>query len=75
LGRGGGGEVVKVRRPDRRIYAVKKILLESERGKYGALQNQKPRRKPPLLRMTHKKYCTLLSGMGRSGGEFHSTGR
>ena len=48
LGRGGGGEVVKVRnRLDRRIYAVKKIILESEQGKYaklGALQNRKLRR-------------------------------
>lgn len=59
LGRGGGGEVVKVRnRLDRRIYAVKKIILESERGKlakYGALQNQKLRREVTTIsRMTHK---------------------
>jgi serine/threonine protein kinase len=59
LGRGGGGEVVKVRnRLDRRIYAVKKIILESERGKlakYGALENQKLRREVTTIsRMTHK---------------------
>lgn len=59
LGRGGGGEVVKVRnRLDRRIYAVKKIILESERGKFaktGAIQNKKLRREVTTIsRMTHK---------------------
>jgi Protein kinase domain/RWD domain len=58
LGRGGGGEVVKVKnRLDRRIYAVKKIILESERGKFGkvwATQNQKLRREVTTIsRMTH----------------------
>lgn len=59
LGRGGGGEVVKVRnRLDRRIYAVKKIILESEEGKFakfGAVQNRKLRREVTTIsRMTHK---------------------
>lgn len=59
LGRGGGGEVVKVRnRLDRRIYAIKKILLESERGRfseYAAIQNRKLRREVTTIsRMTHK---------------------
>jgi eukaryotic translation initiation factor 2-alpha kinase 4 len=59
LGRGGGGEVVKVRnRLDRRIYAVKKIILESEEGrhaKYGMIQNRKLRREVTTIsRMTHK---------------------
>jgi translation initiation factor 2-alpha kinase 4 len=59
LGRGGGGEVVKVRnRLDRRIYAIKKIILESERGKFaktGAIQNRKLRREVTTIsRMTHK---------------------
>ena len=59
LGRGGGGEVVKVRnRLDRRIYAIKKIVLESERGKFakfGEIQNQKLRREVKTIsRMTHK---------------------
>ena len=59
LGRGGGGEVVKVRnRLDRRIYAVKKIILESERGAFavaGAVQNRKLRREVTTIsRMTHK---------------------
>lgn len=58
LGRGGGGEVVKVRnRLDRRIYAIKKIILESERGhkaKYAALQNRKLRREVTTIsRMIH----------------------
>jgi len=58
LGRGGGGEVVKVKnRLDRRIYAIKKIILESERGRYAkvaALQNRKLRREVTTIsRMTH----------------------
>jgi translation initiation factor 2-alpha kinase 4 len=58
LGRGGGGEVVKVKnRLDRRIYAVKKIILESEKGRFakvGALQNRKLRREVTTIsRMMH----------------------
>ena len=54
LGRGGGGEVVKVRnRLDRRLYAVKKIVLESE--EVGAIQNRKLRREVTTIsRMMHK---------------------
>jgi eukaryotic translation initiation factor 2-alpha kinase 4 len=59
LGRGGGGEVVKVRnRLDRRVYAIKKIVLQSEKGRlanYTALQNRKLRREVTTIsRMTHK---------------------
>jgi translation initiation factor 2-alpha kinase 4 len=59
LGRGGGGEVVRVRnRLDRRIYAIKKVLLESEKGKlakFGKIQNKKLRREVTTLSsMTHK---------------------
>lgn len=59
LGRGGGGEVVRVRnRLDRRIYAVKKIILESEKGQFaqaGIVQNRKLRREVTTIsRMTHK---------------------
>lgn len=59
LGRGGGGEVVKVRnRLDRRLYAVKKIIMESEQGKFakfGVVQNRKLRREVTTLsRLVHK---------------------
>jgi translation initiation factor 2-alpha kinase 4 len=59
LGRGGGGEVVKVRnRLDGRVYAVKKIILESETGKFaemGAIQNRKLRREVTTISsLTHK---------------------
>jgi translation initiation factor 2-alpha kinase 4 len=59
LGRGGGGEVVKVRnRLDRRLYAVKKIVLESEEGKFasvGAIQNRKLKREVTTIsRLLHK---------------------
>jgi translation initiation factor 2-alpha kinase 4 len=58
LGRGGGGEVVKVRkRLDRRFYAVKKNVLESEEGKFasvGAVQNRKLRREVTTIsRLLH----------------------
>ena len=59
LGRGGGGEVVKVRnRLDRRLYAIKKIIMESEQGKFatfGLVQNRKLRREVTTLsRLVHK---------------------
>jgi translation initiation factor 2-alpha kinase 4 len=59
LGRGGGGEVVKVRnRLDRRIYAIKKVVLQSEIGaleKLGKLENAKLKREVTTIsRMTHK---------------------
>jgi serine/threonine protein kinase len=74
LGRGGGGEVVKVRnRLDRRIYAVKKIILEPERGtlaKYGALQNQKLRREVTTIsRMTHKNIVRYYQAWVEGGTE------
>jgi eukaryotic translation initiation factor 2-alpha kinase 4 len=73
LGRGGGGEVVKVRnRLDRRIYAIKKVILEPERGRfatYGAIQNRKLRREVTTIsRMTHKNivryYQAWVEGAG-----------
>lgn len=76
LGRGGGGEVVKVRnRLDRRVYAVKKIILESERGKFakfGAIQNRKLRREVKTIsRMTHKNIVRYYQAWqeGSTAGE------
>lgn len=59
LGEGGQGTVVKVRnRLDRRVYAIKKVLLESERGRnkeFARLENMKLRREVThISRMTHK---------------------
>jgi eukaryotic translation initiation factor 2-alpha kinase 4 len=75
LGRGGGGEVVKVRnRLDRRIYAVKKIILESERGNFAkaaAIQNRKLRREVTTIsRMTHKNIVRYYQAWGE--GEIES---
>lgn len=74
LGRGGGGEVVKVRnRLDRRVYAVKKIILESERGKFakfGAVQNRKLRREVKTIsRMTHKNIVRYYQAWQEGSGE------
>ena len=78
LGRGGGGEVVKVRnRLDRRIYAVKKIILESEEGKdakFGAVQNRKLRREVTTIsRITHKNIVRYYQAWVE-GGETTSQG-
>ena len=59
LGRGGGGMVFEVKnRLDRRKYAVKKIFLQSERGKmkeFGKKENMKLRREVTTIsRMTHR---------------------
>jgi len=62
LGRGGGGEVMKVRnRLDRRLYAIKKIVLFDESGKndrfvkFCRIQNGKLRREVTTIsKMTHK---------------------
>eukprot|EP00804_Cyclotella_cryptica_P012302 CCRYP_019997-RB/>CCRYP_019997-RB protein AED:0.07 eAED:0.07 QI:234/0.93/0.94/1/0.87/0.82/17/67/1724 len=69
LGRGGGGEVVKaINRLDRRVYAIKRIVLESEefeddvyskgsktQNQWAIVQNQKLRREVTTIsRMTHK---------------------
>lgn len=72
LGRGGGGEVIKVRnRLDKRIYAVKKIILESEEGKYAkfsAVQNRKLRREVTTIsRMTHKNIVRYYQGWVEGG--------
>jgi len=60
LGKGGGGEVVKVKnRLDRRTYAIKKILLEPETGKFAkhdAIKNNRKLKKEVthISRMMHK---------------------
>ena len=78
LGRGGGGEVVKVRnRLDRRIYAIKKIILELEQGRYakfGKLHNRKLRREVTTIsRMTHKNivryYQAWVEGEGHQSND------
>ena len=78
LGRGGGGEVVKVKnRLDRRTYAVKKIPLEAESGrfaKFGVAQNRKLRREVTTIsRMTHKNivryYQAWVEGGEETGAE------
>jgi Protein kinase domain/RWD domain len=74
LGRGGGGEVVKVKnRLDRRIYAVKKIQLASEQGKLGrvwALQNRKLRREVTTIsRMTHANIVRYYQAWVEGGME------
>jgi len=78
LGRGGGGEVMKCRnRLDRRVYAVKKILLEREKGKHSsgaAERNQKLRREVTTIsRMMHKNivryYQAWLEGAKNDNDE------
>jgi len=74
LGRGGGGEVVKVRnRLDRRIYAVKKIVLENESGSQvglAAIQNRKLRREVTTIsRMTHKNIVRYYQAWVEGGTE------
>lgn len=67
LGRGGGGEVVRaINRLDRRFYAIKKILVESEmdegdndgdgrKNKGAAFQNEKLRREVRTISMMSHK--------------------
>ena len=76
LGRGGGGEVVKVRnRLDRRVYAIKKILLESERGsnaKQAKAMNKKLRREVTTIsRMTHRNIVRYFQAW-MEGGDVES---
>lgn len=74
LGRGGGGEVVKVQnRLDRRIYAIKKIILESEYGVHAStavIQNRKLRREVTTIsRMTHKNIVRYYQAWVECGVE------
>jgi hypothetical protein len=67
LGKGGGGEVVKARnRLDRRTYAVKKVVLQLERGNFeksGKLENAKLKREVTTIsRMTHKNIVRYYQG-------------
>ena len=72
LGRGGGGEVVKVKnRLDRRIYAVKKIVLASELGgRHWATRNRKLRREVTTIsRMTHVNIVRYYQAWVEGGGD------
>ena len=76
LGRGGGGEVVKVRnRLDKRIYAVKKVILQSENGKMekvGKLENAKLKREVMTIsRMTHKNIVRYYQAWVEGGTKVH----
>lgn len=85
LGKGGGGEVVLARnRLDRRLYAVKKIILQAERGrlaKYNAIQNRKLTREVTTIsRMTYKyivRYyqAWVEGGIDDASSEDHSSSR
>ena len=58
LGRGGGGEVVQaINRLDRRVYAIKKVLLEEESDatKWATMQNEKLRREVTTISMMAHK--------------------
>ena len=59
LGRGGGGEVVQaINRLDRRVYAIKKILLESsstDGGGKATIHNEKRRREVTTISMMSHK--------------------
>lgn len=58
---------------DRRIYAVKKIILESERGRFAkacALQNRKLRREVTTIsRMTHNNIVRYYQAWVEGGTE------
>ncbi len=74
IGRGGGGTVFKVRnRLDRRIYAVKKVILQSEQGKMqqiGKLENSKLRREVTTIsRMTHRHIVRYYQAWVEGGDE------
>uniref|UniRef100_A0A6U6FXU5 non-specific serine/threonine protein kinase n=2 Tax=Odontella aurita TaxID=265563 RepID=A0A6U6FXU5_9STRA len=70
LGRGGGGEVVKVRnRLDKRLYAVKKIPLEQEKHMSGKIQNRKLLREVTTIsRMMHKNIVRYYQAWVEGGG-------
>ena len=78
LGRGGGGEVVKVRnRLDRRVYAIKKIPLESEAGRKtetSKIQNNKLRREVTTIsRMSHQHIVRYYQAWVEGGEERQAT--
>lgn len=60
-------------RLDRRVYAIKKIILESEEGKFaavGALQNRKLRREVTTIsRMTHKNIVRYYQAWVEGGNK------
>ena len=73
LGRGGGGEVVKCRnRLDRRVYAIKKVVLEAESGpfaKVAAERNRKLFREVTTIsRMVHPNIVRYYQAWLEGGG-------
>lgn len=56
IGRGGGGEVVQaINRLDRRVYAIKKVLLEAEEDGTMTTHNEKLRREVTTISMMSHK--------------------
>jgi len=76
LGRGGGGEVVQaINRLDRRIYAIKKVLLEAEEDGTMTTHNEKLRREVTTISMmSHKNIVRYYQAWVEHIGGFVDVG-